>query len=170
MSSDFSAPPIDLGGTRLVGLNPGACERLAEAIIAMPPWSVVGYPREQMTRFLATPAGGTSRYALEVGGVAAGAVSIRSPWLKGPYLELLAILPAFQGKGVGAKVLSWFEAEALRLGARNLWVCATSFNARALRFYERHGFVPAATLPDLVVDGYDEILLRKFPITAGDQL
>ncbi|MGH6803956.1 MAG: hypothetical protein ACREC3_11410 [Methyloceanibacter sp.] len=50
------------------------------------------------------------------------------------------------------------------------WVCAASFNRDALRFYERHGFRPAATLPGLVVDGYDEILLRKFPIAAGDQL
>ena len=31
-------------------------------------------------------------------------------------------------------------------------------------FYERHGFARAATLPGLVADGYDEILLRKFPL------
>jgi hypothetical protein len=39
-----------------------------------------------------------------------------------------------------------------------------------LRFYEGHGFRPAATLSGLVADGYDEILLRKFPIAAGSQL
>jgi ribosomal protein S18 acetylase RimI-like enzyme len=166
-SSDFSAPPIDLGEARLLALEAGVCEPLAGAIVAMPPWSSVAYPKEQMTRFLATPAAGTSRYAVEVGGVAAGAVSVRSPWLKGPYLELLAILPAFQGNGVGAKILAWFEVEGLRVGARNLWVCATSCNARALRFYARHGFQPVATLPGLVADGYDDILLRKFPLAAA---
>jgi ribosomal protein S18 acetylase RimI-like enzyme len=46
-------------------------------------------------------------------------------------------------------------------------VCASSFNARALRFYARHGFEAAATLPGLVADGYDEILLRKYPL--GEQ-
>jgi diamine N-acetyltransferase len=97
-------------------------------------------------------------------------VSIRSPWLKGPYLELLAILPEFQGNRLGAGILAWFEREALRLEARNLWVRAASFNARALRFYEGHGFRPAATLSGLVAEGYDEILLRKFPIAAGSQL
>jgi diamine N-acetyltransferase len=85
-------------------------------------------------------------------------------------LELLAILPPFQGQGIGARILAWFEQEALRHEARNLSVCASFFNARGLHFYARHGFQPAATLPGLVADGYDEILLRKFPIAAGDQL
>ncbi|HEU4475158.1 MAG TPA: GNAT family N-acetyltransferase [Methyloceanibacter sp.] len=89
------------------------------------------------------------------------------PWLKGPYLELLAILPQFQGQGIGGKLLDWFEREGSRLGARNLWVCASSFNARTIGFYERHGFKEAATLPGLVAEGYDEILLRKFPLRAS---
>lgn len=70
----------------------------------------------------------------------------------------------FRAKASARAILAWLEAEALKLNARNLWVCASSFNARALRFYERHGFRQAATLPGLVVDGYDEILLRKFPL------
>ena len=97
----------------------------------------------------------------------AGAVSIRSPFLKGPYLELLAILPAFQNQGIGGDIVAWFEQEGVRAGARNLWVCASSFNTQALRFYQRHGFHRAATLPGLVFDGYDEILLRKFPLEAS---
>ena len=56
------------------------------------------------------------------------------------------------------------KQEGLRLGARNLFVCASAFNARALRFYERHGFRPVARLPGLVADDYQEILLRKFPL------
>jgi ribosomal protein S18 acetylase RimI-like enzyme len=167
MASDFSAPPIELDGARLVALEPSCCARLADAIVAMPPWSVVNYPKQAMTDFLAGSTAGTSRYGLEVGGIRAGAISIRSPWLKGPYLELLAVLPEFQGRSLGAKVLAWFEGEGTKLGARNLWVCASSFNTRAVRFYERHGFIQAATLPGLVFDGYDEILLRKFPLTAG---
>jgi len=38
---------------------------------------------------------------------------------------------------------------------------------RAPRFYQRHGFRPTATLPGLVTDGYEEILLRKFPLPGG---
>jgi len=163
-SSPFSAPSIELPRARLVALEPASCASLAQAIVAIPPWSVVDYPAPAMARFLAASGDGVSRYRVEVGGVEAGAVSIRHPWLKGPYLELLALLPRFQGQGIGAGILTWVEQEALGLGARNLWVCASSFNAGALRFYERHGFRPTATLPGLVADGYDEILLRKFPL------
>jgi ribosomal protein S18 acetylase RimI-like enzyme len=130
----------------------------------MPPWSVVNYPKDAMTRFLATADGGAQRYLVEIGREAAGALSVRSPWLKGPYLELLALLPKFQGQGIGARLLDWFEEEAARHEARNLWVCASSFNERALRFYRRHGYAEAAALPGLVADGYAEILLRKFPL------
>jgi ribosomal protein S18 acetylase RimI-like enzyme len=39
-----------------------------------------------------------------------------------------------------------------------------SCRSPAARFYERQGFTRAATLPGLVANGYDEILLRKFPL------
>ena len=163
-SGPFSHPPCELGHARLVALEPRICASLAAAIVAIPPWSVMSYPADAMARFLAASDGGASRYLVDIGGEQAGAVSVRFPWLKGPYLELLALLPRFQSQGIGASILAWFEQEGLRLGARNLFVCASSFNARALRFYARHGFQPAATLPGLVADGYDEILLRKFPL------
>jgi GNAT superfamily N-acetyltransferase len=162
--SAFSAARIDLRDARLIALEPALAARLAQAIVTMPPWSEMDYPAEAMARFLAASGDGASRYLIEVDGLEAGAVSVRHPWLKGPYLELLALLPPFQRRGIGAGILSWFEQAGLALGARNLWVCASSFNDGALRFYQRHDFRPAATLPGLVADGYDEILLRKFPL------
>jgi GNAT superfamily N-acetyltransferase len=148
-------------------LEPARCESLAAAIAAMEPWSVMAYPAEKLARFLAAPDRSVSRYGVTLAGKDAGVVSVRSPWLKGPYLELLALLPAAQGQGLGSRIMAWLEQTALEDGARNLWVCASSFNERALRFYTRHGFAPVATLPGLVKDEYEEILLRKFPLGAG---
>jgi len=115
----------------------------------------MGYSAEVMTRFLAARDDGARRYVIDVDGAPAGAVSIRYPWLLGPYVELLAILPASQGRGLGAAVLDWLAQEASRLEARNLWVCASRGNASALRFYQRHGFEETAALPDLVADGFE---------------
>lgn len=159
MSGPFSA--VKLEGARLIALDPARASELAEAIVAMKPWSDMNYPADVMAGFLVSADGGVSRYLIEADDHAAGVVSVRYPWLKGPYLELLALLPGFQRRGIGGKVLAWFEEEARLRNARNLWVCASSFNADALRFYERHGFRQAATLPDLVADGYEEVLLRK---------
>jgi ribosomal protein S18 acetylase RimI-like enzyme len=167
ISSVLSAPISELGGARLVLLEEGAIAPLAEAIVAIPPWSVMNYSANALARFLAEPDGGVRRYLVQVGEEPAGAVSVRFPWLKGPYLELLALLPSFQGRGIGTAIMDWFEQEGVRLGARNLWVCASSFNARAVRFYRRHGFREAAILGGLVADGYDEILLRKFPLRGA---
>ena len=167
ISLPFSGPTNELKGARLVPLHFDSIAPLADAIVAMPPWSVMHYSAHALARFLAAPDGGVSRFLVEIGGEQAGAVSIRFPWLKGPYLELLALLPPFQRRGIGSALFDWFEDEGTRLGARNLWVCASSFNSPAIRFYERHGFQPAATFSGLVADGYDEILLRKFPLGSG---
>jgi len=167
MDSPLSAPRIDLQGVRLVALEPAVAPKLAEAIVAMPPWSAMSYPADAMARFLAASGDGTSRFLIEVDGADAGAVAVRHPWLKGPYLELLALLPPFQRRGIGAGIMSWFEQAGRGLGARNLWVCASSFNDGALRFYQRHGFRPAATLPGLVAESYNEILLRKFALPGS---
>lgn len=142
-------------------LLPEDCPPLAAAIVAMEPWSVMNYPADRLTEFLATPDCGATRCLIEIGGEKAGVISVRYPWLKGPYLELLALLAPFQGKGIGGNLLARFEREAVSREARNLFVCASSFNERALRFYRRHGFREVAVLPGLVAEGYDEILLRK---------
>ena len=167
-STPFSAVPIELGSggapVTLVPLEPRSCRSLAAAIVAMEPWSVMKYPADRLAVFLASPDAGATRYLVRVGENEAGVVSVRHPWLKGPYLELLALLPEAQNRGIGSRVIAWFESTALSHRARNLWVCASSFNARAVRFYERHGFARAVTLPGLVADGYDEVLLRKFPL------
>jgi len=124
----------------------------------------MGTSAEAMTQYIAAVNDGARRYLIEAGGVPAGTASVRHPWLKGPYLELLALLSAHQCQGIGAAVLRWFEDEARRHEARNLWACASRSNTRALSFYRRHGFTETAELPDLVADGFNEILLRKFPI------
>jgi ribosomal protein S18 acetylase RimI-like enzyme len=142
-------------------LLPDDCPPLAAAIVAMEPWSVMHYPAERLSEFLAKSDYGATRCLIEIGGERAGVISVRYPWLKGPYLELLALLPPFQGKGIGGHLLARFEEEAVSREARNLFVCASSFNESALRFYRRHGFRDAAVLPGLVAEGYDEILLRK---------
>lgn len=135
-------------------------EMLGPAVAGIPPWSVINYPADYMVENLLCHDPGARRFAVAVGGVPAGLVVIRTPWLHGPYLQQLAFLPNFQGRGFGAQVLRWMEMEA-RPYARWLWLCYSSFNPRAGQFYRRNGFELAATLQDLARDGLDEMLMRK---------
>jgi ribosomal protein S18 acetylase RimI-like enzyme len=82
---------------------------------------------------------------------------LRSPWLRGPYIEVLAVLPQAQGGGAGRALVAWAAAQ----GGGNLWACVSAFNHGARAFYARSGFVEVTALADLVADGHDEILLRR---------
>jgi ribosomal protein S18 acetylase RimI-like enzyme len=61
--------------------------------------------------------------------------------LPGPtmILDTLAVVPERSGQGLGARLLEAFTAEARRRGARSLRLSTRLDNARARRFYERHG-------------------------------
>lgn len=100
------------------------------------------------------------RFAIETKSGLSGLVAIRSPWLRGPFLEMLALMPAARGQGLGRAVLDWVAAEALRL-APNLWTTVSNFNEDARAFYARVGFEEISELPGLIIPDASEILLRR---------
>ena len=101
------------------------------------------------------------RYQVRLADALAGAVIIRSPWLAGPYLQMLAVLPEWQGQAIGSAVLDWYEAAAVNAQMRQVWLCVTGINTRAQQLYRRHGYEMAARVPDMMRDGDDELLMRK---------
>lgn len=58
--------------------------------------------------------------------------------LDGDLLDHLYVLPAFQGHGIGDRLL----AQAKHLSPRRLRLYTFQSNLRAREFYEAHGFVP----------------------------
>lgn len=133
---------------------------MSRALARIDPWARYPYPPDALATYFASGEPHAPRFGVEVGDTVAGVVGLRLELLRGPYLQFLGILPAYQRLGLGSMILDWMEREAGE-AARNLWVCAADFNGGALRFYERHGFKRVATLDGLVQDGRDEILLRK---------
>ncbi|MEA2418767.1 MAG: hypothetical protein QOE60_973 [Thermoleophilaceae bacterium] len=57
-------------------------------------------------------------------------------------LETLSVLPDERGRGIGTALFERIYAELRGLGVRELEVAVISKNAKALRFYERHGLLP----------------------------
>jgi ribosomal protein S18 acetylase RimI-like enzyme len=161
-SADRYELPLAEGGVLTVHPLPASqAEPLATAFAAIDPWASYRYPASALAAYLAKQEPGAPRFLLSVNNAVAGAIGLRVKWLHGPYIQFLAILPAFQRRGLGRIVLAWVEAEARANNGRNLWVAASEINADAIRFYERHGFAQTARLDDLAYDGRTEILMRK---------
>jgi ribosomal protein S18 acetylase RimI-like enzyme len=133
---------------------------LAATLVTMDPWRTLEYQADAMATYLSRPDPTLWRFTIHSSGHTAGVLSLRYPWLKGVYLEILALFPPFQGLGLGREVMSFVEARA-RSHTKNFWVTVSSFNHRARRFYQDLGFVQIAPLQNLIKEGYDELLLRK---------
>jgi len=158
--SPFARRRYPLALCALRPLRTGDAPALAQALAAMDPWLTFGYPADRFVRYLCRRDPALQRYAIMNKRKLAGVAAVRYPWLHGAYLELLGILPAFQGRGLGAEVMQWFEDRSFS-AAPHAWVLVSSFNARGRKFYARRGFRELAVLPDFLKPGHDEILLHK---------
>ncbi|EDN66863.1 GCN5-related N-acetyltransferase [Beggiatoa sp. PS] len=134
---------------------------IAQTLVKMEPWYSLNYKRDNLSNYLHHADPLLYRYGIVINQQIVGIVCVRYPWLQDAYLELLAIYPICQGRGIGHEVLQWIEAELLKAHCYHLWLLVSSFNYQAQRFYQKLGFVEMGQLEDFVVVGYDEILLRK---------
>lgn len=133
---------------------------LAATVVNMDPWRTLEYQAEALSLYLSRPDPTLFRFTIRSSGHMAGVLCLRYPWLRGVYLELLALFPPHQGLGLGREIMSWAEVQA-RPQTKNFWVMVSSFNHRARRFYQDLGFAEIACLQNLIKEGYDELLLRK---------
>lgn len=133
----------------------------------MDPWARYRATAPELAAFLGQTEPGAPRFAIRVTGRLEGALVLRNNWLAGPYIQMLALAPNVQGQRIGSLVMDFIEAQSRRANARNLWVAASDFNAGALRFYERHGFVRTAEIDALLRNDRNEVLLRKTLFTRS---
>ena len=97
----------------------------------------------------------------DAGGARCGLVLVRPAGVAGaPYIVSIAVAATHRSQGVGAAMLAHVE-QACRSRSRHLFLCVSSFNPRARRFYERYGFKVIGTLQDFIIEGADEILMHK---------
>ena len=146
-------------GLRLRPPEPAEGVRLGAVLAAMEPWRSLGFSAAALTRYLERDDPALRRMVIERAGQPAGVIALRTPWLRGPSIELLAVMPEAQGSGLGRALVDWAAGEAASTG--NLWACVSAFNAPARAFWARAGFAEVAVLPELVAPGQDEILLRR---------
>ncbi len=135
-----------------------------EAVIRMladsDPWKRLGYTAVHWERLFTPLPPGREGYIIEQDGTVAGLALLRRQFLFGDYLELLAIAPSTQRKGLGRALLSHLE-RIVFTRSTNLFACVSDFNTSARQFYEQSGYLEVGPLPDLLMPGTAELLLRK---------
>lgn len=135
-------------------------DALAAGVAAIDPWAANGISAEAMRERMIRPWPATFRFALRLDGRLAGYLALRHPFMRGPYIETIAVFPAAQRRGLARRIVDWMAEEVADEGA-NIWLCVTEWNAAARAAYAAMGFVEIGPAPDLVVPGQTEIFLRK---------
>lgn len=127
------------------------------------PWKTLGYTGADWNRIFAPIPQGRHAIVAVVADKIAGVALIREKFLLGDYLELLGVAPWARKSGVGAALLAHVEPIVFAR-TKNLFACVSDFNEPARAFYKKHGFQEIGPMPDFLIPGSAEMLLRK---TAG---
>lgn len=139
-------------------------EKDREAVVLMladsDPWKRLGYSAPEWERLFQMPLQEREAFVIESDGRVAGIALLRQRFLLGDYLELLAIAPSAQGQGLGRALLAHVETLVFQR-TPNLFVCVSDFNRGARKFYARQGYQEIGSIPNLLIPGSAEVLLRK---------
>jgi GNAT superfamily N-acetyltransferase len=137
------------------------------AIIAMltasEPWKTLGYGAPDWEKLFNPLPEGREGFVIESEGTVAGFALLRPKFLMGDYLELLVIAPSARSLGLGSALLTHIEGVVF-VRTKNLFACVSDFNAGARQFYAKNGYQEIGPMPNFLIPGSAEILLRK---TAG---
>lgn len=158
-SAPFAAARYRIGDVELAPMAPDL-ETIAEGLAAIDPWARVGRRPADFHAALTKPLAATFRFSIRLDGNCVGALVLRYPFLRGPYVELIGLFPQARGRGIARRVVEWMEHE-VAAEATNLWLCVTDWNAPARAVYTALGFSEVGLLPELAADGTTEIFMRK---------
>jgi len=79
-------------------------------------------------------------------------------------LERIYVLKEFQGRGHGERILNKVKRLAAQAGKSFLWLGVWEKNTRAIKFYEKHGFVKFGTHPYYIGSDKQTDWLMRFDL------
>ncbi|MCP9438685.1 MAG: GNAT family N-acetyltransferase [Nitrospira sp.] len=124
------------------------------------PWRTLGYTAADWDRIFCPLPQGRDGYVAEIDGHVAGIAVVRPNFLAGDYLELLAVAPWMRQNGVGRRLIEHVE-QTVFARTKNLFACVSDFNEQARTFYRKRGYQEIGPIPDFLIPGSSEVLLRK---------
>ncbi len=80
-----------------------------------------------------------------------------------PYARSIAVSKKYRGKGIGKKLLSYFEELGFKQSSK-LFLLVSDFNVRAKKLYTELGYQETAVMPNLFKPEISEFLMMKVKI------
>ena len=77
-----------------------------------------------------------------------------------PYIKSIAVAPGNRSSGIGAKMVSFAETRFSK-HSKHLFLCVSSFNERAKKFYSMLGYSKVGEFENYIIKGESEILMYK---------
>jgi len=96
----------DKEGLSLLPIRPQSVREISGMLCSMDPWLTMNYRPQALEFYLLRADPALSRYSVMVSENLAGVLSVRYPWLFGPFIELVALFDGFRGKGIGGRILT----------------------------------------------------------------
>jgi len=130
----------------------------AAFLVASEPWLTLGLTFEQALQRLTDPTR-EIHVAIQKEQIVGMLILFLDGTLKG-YIQTIAIHPEWRSRGIGTQMIEFAEQRIFRISP-NVFLCVSSFNLEAQKFYERLGYQRVGELTDFVVKGFSEFLMRK---------
>ncbi len=131
----------------------------AQLMAGSDPWITLRVSLEQCRKACLDP-----EYLLYVAhwdGCPCGAIVLQRRGVAGsPYVKSIAVSDEYRSRGIGARLIDFAE-DLFRGEAKHIFLCVSSFNIRARKFYELHGYRAVGEFKDYIVEGASEILMHK---------
>jgi [ribosomal protein S18]-alanine N-acetyltransferase len=152
-----------MNGQSIRPMRPEDRDTVIRLLADSDPWKTLGYNDKDWGRIFCPIPQGRESFVAEAGGQVTGIAIVRQKFLLGDYLELLGVAGGARHQGTGKQLLAHVEALVFAR-TKNLFACVSDFNTGARDFYRKQGFQEIGPMPNFLIPGSAEILLRK---TAG---
>jgi len=141
-------------------IHPDDRAAVVQLLEASDPWKALGYTAADWNRIFCPIPQGRDTYVAELDGRIAGIAIVKQKFLAGDYLELLGVADWARKQGIGRRLLT--HIEQLVFGrTKNLFACVSDFNEPARTFYKKQGYQEIGPMPNFLIPGSAELLLRK---------
>ena len=145
-----------------VAIRPLADDAEAELCARMmefsEPWMSLGTGYRTLFDLMRNPS--RERYVASLDNRIAGFVVINMSGTLAGYIQTICVAPGNRASGIGRLLMAHAETRIFR-DTPNVFLMVSDFNAAARRFYERLGYRTIGEIPEYLVAGRSEILMRK---------